>query len=155
VKPSSPRAELHDEPGKLARTRGWAGGGQFNPSRLVSCGPERSLGRLQTVIGPGRTPRPRGAPAAIATTSLELAAYLVVTGHRLVQITGPRNRRRVGFEAVSQEDRLAYYNGAPAPARHLFEAPALAPPRAHEPLGLSAMMSQSRADLRPHTARIQ
>jgi hypothetical protein len=56
-----------------------------------------------------------------ATTSLELAAYLVLTGHRIAQITGPRTHRRVHFGAVSEEDRLAFYNGAAASARQLFE----------------------------------
>ncbi len=90
----------------------------FNPVKLIP------------LKRPPATPEPpveEDQPAAepepgFSTTSLELASYLVLTGHPIVRITGPRTHRKITFKSVSQEDRLAYYNGASAPARALFEA---------------------------------
>ena len=92
----------------------------FNAPRVI---PMRSPG---APAAPPANDRSAGSPVALGTagfvtTSLELASYLVLTGHRIVRITGPRTRRRIVFEAVSESDRLSFYNGAPAPARQLFE----------------------------------
>ena len=93
----------------------------FNPPRVVPLRPRGVHASPPEGDRPSADPAASG-PTSFATTSLELASYLLASGHRIARITGPRTRRRVVFEDVSQAARLAYYNGATAPARQLFEA---------------------------------
>ena len=113
--------ELLDERRARADARGTSG---ESPVQRAASG-SSALARSPSTASRGRSALGRpgwaeGTPV-FTTTSLELASYLVLTGHPIVRITGPRARRRIVFEAVSEADRLSFYNGATVSARQLFE----------------------------------
>jgi len=91
----------------------------FNPPTLIPLVPR--LSKPREADQPAKPESSSQTNTLFATTSLELAAYLILQGRRVVKVTGPRPRRTVWFDRVAESMKLDFYNGAQAPACRLFE----------------------------------
>jgi hypothetical protein len=60
--------------------------------------------------------------SSFLTSDLNLAAYLLATGHRLLGLEGPAGRRSFVFARVPQDAVAAYFADAHVSARQLLNA---------------------------------
>ena len=57
------------------------------------------------------------------TSDLQLSAFLVTVGHKLIGVEGPRGRREFVFDAQAEVDRFGYFSDSKEVSpRKLFNA---------------------------------